>query len=101
MKDPHFISWSPMYHWTDDKIQVHAFYCVLALTMVSLLRKILYKAGVDISIPAMLEELSGIYEVAHFYPEGSKQKDHYTLSAANELQQQLIDKLEIVKVHQG
>ena len=30
MQNPHFLGWSPMFHWTDSKIQVHAFYCVLA-----------------------------------------------------------------------
>ena len=30
MKNPHFLGWSPMFHWTDSKIRVHAFYCVLA-----------------------------------------------------------------------
>lgn len=30
MKNPHVLGWSPMYHWTDSKIQVHAFYCVLS-----------------------------------------------------------------------
>ena len=24
MKNPHFLGWSPMFHWTDSKIQVHA-----------------------------------------------------------------------------
>lgn len=98
MKDPHFISWSPMFHWTDDKIRVHAFYCVLALTMLSLLRKNLYEAGIDMSIPAMMKELSKVYEVAHIYPKGSKQKDHYTLSKTSELQQNLLEILGIVKV---
>jgi hypothetical protein len=27
MKNPHFLGWSPMFHWTDSKIRVHAFYC--------------------------------------------------------------------------
>jgi transposase len=30
MKNPHFISWSPMFHWTDHNVRVHAFYCVIA-----------------------------------------------------------------------
>ena len=25
MKNPHFLGWSPMFHWTDSKIRVHAF----------------------------------------------------------------------------
>jgi transposase len=32
MKDPHVVSFGPMHHWTDSKIRVHVFYCVLALT---------------------------------------------------------------------
>ena len=32
MKDPTVVSFSPMFHWTDQKIRVHVFYCVLALT---------------------------------------------------------------------
>jgi hypothetical protein len=36
MKNPHFLGWSPMFHWTDSKIRVHAFYCVSALTLTSL-----------------------------------------------------------------
>jgi hypothetical protein len=36
MKDPKVVSFSPMFHFTEQKIRVHVFYCVLAL-MVSLL----------------------------------------------------------------
>ena len=39
MKNPHFLGWLPMFHWTDSKIRVHAFYCVLALTLTSLLQR--------------------------------------------------------------
>src|SRR2546429_5592124 len=39
MKDPHFVGWEPLYHWTDQKIRVHAFYCVLALTLAGLLHR--------------------------------------------------------------
>jgi enamine deaminase RidA (YjgF/YER057c/UK114 family) len=31
LKDPHVVSFSPMHHWTESKIRVHMFYCVLAL----------------------------------------------------------------------
>lgn len=33
MKDPKAVSFSPMFHFTDQKIRVHAFYCVLALSV--------------------------------------------------------------------
>ena len=31
MKDPKVVSFSPMFHFTESKIRVHVFYCVLAL----------------------------------------------------------------------
>ena len=39
MKYPAFDSWTPRYHWTDQKIHVNALYCILALTIVSLLQR--------------------------------------------------------------
>ena len=38
MKDPHVVSFSPMYHWTDHNIKVHMFTCVLALQLAHLMR---------------------------------------------------------------
>ena len=38
LKDPHDVSFSPMYHWTDHNIAVHTFTCVLALQLAHLLR---------------------------------------------------------------
>jgi hypothetical protein len=38
MKDPSVVSFSPMFHWTEQKIRVHVFYCVLALTVARLRR---------------------------------------------------------------
>jgi transposase len=63
MKNPHFVSWSPMWHWTDHNVRVHAFYCVLALTLVSLLQRELYQQGFHFSIPKLIDLLSNISEV--------------------------------------
>lgn len=68
MKNPHFLGWSPMFHWTDSKIRVHAFYCVLALTLSSLLQRALHQKGFDLSIPKMLDLLGGIRETLVLYP---------------------------------
>jgi transposase len=32
LKDPHYLTFRPTFHWTDQKLRVHAFYCVLALS---------------------------------------------------------------------
>ena len=39
MKNIRFLRWQPAYHWTDQKLRVHAFYCVLALLLATLARK--------------------------------------------------------------
>ena len=78
MKNPHFLGWSPMFHWTGSKIQVHAFYCVLALLLTSLLQRELAREGEPISINRMLEELGGIRETLIVYPRRPGQKKFST-----------------------
>lgn len=68
MKDPHWVSFSPAFHWTDQKLRVHAFYCVLALTLCTLLQRKAAQAGLALSLPVLLEHLSDIKEVVNLYP---------------------------------
>jgi len=96
MKNPHFLGWSPMFHWTDSKIRVHAFYCVLALTLVSLLQRTLHSKGIDLSLTRMMELLGTIQEVLVIYPRQPGQHKPRTavcLSHRDEEQQRLCDAL--------
>ena len=97
MKHPVFVSWSPRFHWTDQKIRVHGLYCVLALTIASLLQRELARKGVELSIPKMLKNLSAIREVAIFYPKnkvsGSPVK--ISLSEMTKLQRKLYNQLKL------
>jgi transposase len=68
MKNPHFLGWSPMFHWTDSKIRVHAFSCVLALTLTSLLQRDLHGHGIDLSLSNLMEQLGAIKEIFLVYP---------------------------------
>jgi len=98
MKNPHFLGWSPMFHWTDSKIRVHAFYCVLALTLTSLLQRTLHQKGHDVSLARMLELLAGIREVLLVYPKAvgeKKPRAAACLSAMDEEQRQLFDQLNL------
>jgi len=63
-----FLRWSPMFHWTDQKIRVHAFYCVLALMLVGVLRKRLADAGIDLPPHALLDSLGKMLETVVIYP---------------------------------
>jgi len=96
MKDPHFVSFSPGFHWTDQKIRVHAFYCVLALTMVSLLQRQLHQQDIDISVSEALESLGDIKEVALFHNRSRKNPlVTVELTERDELQNQLYDALDL------
>lgn len=68
MKDPHHIALRPQYHWTDQKVRVHVFTCVLGLLLLNLLRRELAGKGFDLSIAGMLKELGTIQEVVTVFP---------------------------------
>jgi transposase len=70
LKDPHVVSFSPMHHWTDQKIRVHVFYCVLALTIAHLMRRTAEHADLPMSVRELLGELSGIGETVLLYHDG-------------------------------
>ena len=76
MKDPYFISFSPARHWTDEMLRVHAFYCVLALTLISLLHRRVYQAGVTISQWGLMQQLKKIKEITNYYPAQPSEKLH-------------------------
>jgi transposase len=72
LKDPHVVSFSPMHHWTDQKIRVHVFYSVLALTIAHLMRREAERAGLHMSVRELLSELSDIGETVLLYHDGGK-----------------------------
>ena len=87
-----------MFHWTDSKIQVHAFYCVLALLLTSLLQRELAQIGEPLSINRLLEELGGIRETLIVYPrrQGQRQASAVTcLTRMTALQQRLFSLLDL------
>ena len=98
MKNPHFLGWSPMYHWTDPMIRVHAFYCVLALLLSSLLQRCLHHKGHDLSLPRMFELLGSIQETTVLFAPQSPEKKPRTatcLTKLSEEQQALLQALDL------
>ena len=67
MKDPHVVSFSPMFHFTDQKIRVHVFYCVLALTVARLMVREADRAGMHLSVRELLDTLAEIQETVLLY----------------------------------
>ena len=97
MKDPAFGSFSPAFHWTDQKLRVHAFYCTLALLIVQLIEREARRAGVRLGSTLALRALSEIHETTLIYPPaGGKQgrpKARTRLAAMDETQRRLFDAL--------
>jgi transposase len=81
LKDRHLVSFSPMHHWTEQKIRVHVFYCVLALTIAHLIRRDAEHAGLHLSVRELLHHLASIQETVLIYPStGGRPKARRTLT---------------------
>jgi transposase len=58
MKNTKFLSFRPIRHFTDRTITVHGFYCILAYMLSSLLKLEMSRLGFDMTINAILKDLS-------------------------------------------
>jgi transposase len=59
-KDSEHFSIRPQHHYTDQKIRVHIFCCLLGLTLTTILQKEVLKHGINISKKQLLNKLSEI-----------------------------------------
>jgi len=92
MKDPHVVSFSPMFHWTDHKIRVHVFYCVLALTVARLMVREADRHGMHMSVRELLDTLAQIQETVLLYQgERGRPRARRMLTEIDPTQQRLYD----------
>jgi transposase len=92
LKDPHVVSFSPMHHWTDQKIRVHVSYCVTALAIACLMRRQARAGGLDMSVRVLLSELAGIQETVLLYPStGGRPRARRMLTEMTATQQRLYE----------
>jgi transposase len=92
LKDRDVVSFSPMFHWTEQKIRVHIFYCVLALTIAHLMRRQAAHDGLHLSIRELLHTLGGIEETVMIFPSaGGRPKARRMLTDRDPTQQRLFD----------
>lgn len=95
MKRLSWLHWQPQFHWTDNKIRVHAFICVLAVTLAHLLRRKVAQGGIEVSLPDLLRDLTDVQEVLLKYPPPSTWGARLTLTDRTRRQQQILDYLQI------
>ncbi len=102
MKNPHWVSFSPAFHWTDQKLRVHAFYCVLALLLSSVLQRKAAQGGMKLTTETLLTTLSGVTEVVNLYASSEKEtrgryRAEYVLSERSAQQDKLCEILGVYK----
>jgi transposase len=91
-KDTHVVSFAPIRHFTDQKIRVHLFTCVLALTIAHLMRRQAALAGIATSVPALLEDLAGIGETVLLYQgERGRPRARHQITRMDPHQQRLFE----------
>ena len=60
LKNPHYLSIRPMYHWSTTCTRAHVFSCFLGMLLLSLLRKKLKQSNISTSYDELIENLSTI-----------------------------------------
>jgi transposase len=96
MKNPFHLAIRPQYHWTDQKIEVHAFICLLAFLMVMVAyKRARERVGFTGSPHTLLEKLSAI-RLATFI-ESPKKKTKGKYKANYQLEDMYPDILELAE----
>jgi transposase len=68
LKDGDWLGWGPMYHWTDSKIRIHAFYCMLGISLLKFIHKQSQSAWPGLTMEQLLDELRQIQQFVLLYP---------------------------------
>ena len=68
LKDGEWLGWGPMYHWTDSKIRVHAFYCMLGISLLQYVHRQSQSAWPDLTVEQLLEQLAPMQQFTLLYP---------------------------------
>lgn len=68
LKDGDWLGWGPMHHWTDSKIRIHAFYCMLGISLLQYLHQQAQAAWPGLSMERLIEELAQMQQFTLLYP---------------------------------
>jgi transposase len=68
LKDADYLAARPIYHWTDQKIRVHLFCCLLALLLAHTIWKRATEHGLEASPERLLEALADLDQIELVYP---------------------------------
>lgn len=97
LKDPLRLALRPQYHWTDQKLHVHAFLCVVAYLLATLVHLLAVRdAGYVGSVDALFDDLATIRRVTLLRPTArGRTRRTYQLESLSPLHARLINALAI------
>ena len=73
LKGGNWLGWGPLHHWTDDKIRVHAFTCMLGVSLLQYVQQRAASVYPGLSMEELKKELAAIEQVELLYPrQGAK-----------------------------
>jgi len=102
MKNPYHLSLKPQYHWTDQKIKVHYFICVIGYMLTSIIwREARLKTGYTGSLDNLLDMLNNIRlgTMLEESKKTGKPKATYMLEEMTEAEKSIMIALGIENVH--
>ena len=102
MKNPYHLALKPQYHWTDQKIKVHYFICVIGYLLSSIIwREAKLKAGNKESLDNLLDLLNNIRlgTMLEESKKTGKPKATYKLEEMNEVEKRIMIALGIENAH--
>jgi transposase len=102
MKNPCHLALRPQYHWTDQKIRVHFFICVLGYLLSTLVRKELKeKIGYTKFIDTMINTLNNIRlaTIIEDTNKPGKLKAYYKLEEMEEHEKEIMEALNLTDFH--
>jgi len=103
LKNPYHLALRPQYHWTDQKIAVHFFICVLGYLLAALVRReVVRKTKLPSSMDALLDTLNSI-RLAAMLEESTTPgpvKTTYKLELLDKQQQEIMQALGIQDFHE-
>jgi transposase len=102
LKNPYHLSLKPQYHWTDQKIKVHYFICVIGYLLSSIIwKEARLKAGYTGSLDGLLDMLNNI-RLATMLEESKKSgkpKANYMLEVMSEQEEKIMSALGVENAH--
>ena len=98
LKGGDWLHWGPLHPWTDSKIRVHAFYCLLGVSLLQYLHRQVRQAWPTLTMEGLQQELGQIQRIDLLYPrQGTKGPPRVaTVNSKQTLTQQaLADELQL------